>query len=174
MDNRSARTLRLLVIVVLAAIPMAVTAWGSARDSRPEGQDRRSRRPAEWGTRTYTRGEAEVVAARLYRAVLKREADPGGLRAAAEQIEQGNLDAQVDSMLRSREFRRQRDEPGARQMLDQFYQGILGRKPDPTGTRAYMPMLRDGDYTEVLVALINSPEFRQLMDRTRRGSRRDR
>jgi hypothetical protein len=96
------------------------------------------------------------------------------LRAAAAEIEQGNLDAQVDSMLQSREFRRRRTEPEARQMLDQFYQGILGRRPDAPGARAYIPMLRDGQYADVLVALVNSTEFRQTLDRTRRGYRRDR
>jgi hypothetical protein len=35
-------------------------------------------------------------------------------------------------------------------------------------------MLRDGQYADVLVALINSAEFRQVMDGARRGSRRDR
>lgn len=174
MDKPRTRGFRLLVVVVLVAIPMAVMAWGIERDRRPDEQGQRSRRPSEWGTRTYTRAEAEVVAARLYVAVLGREGDPGGLRSAAAQIERGNLDSQVESMLQSREFRRRRTEPEARQMLDQFYQGILGRRPDGTGARAYIPMLRDGQYADVIVALINSAEFRQVMDRTRRGSRRDR
>jgi len=34
--------------------------------------------------------------------------------------------------------------------------------------------LRDGQHADVLVALINSAEFRQVLERTRRGSRRDR
>ncbi|HEY5471800.1 MAG TPA: DUF4214 domain-containing protein [Candidatus Limnocylindrales bacterium] len=174
MDNPRTRGFRLLIIIVLVAIPMAVTAWGIERDRRPDEQGQRSRRPNEWATRTYTRAEAEVVAARLYRAVLGREGDPGGLRSAAAQIERGNLDSQVDSMLQSREFRRRRTEPEARQLLDQFYQGLLGRKPDGTGARAYIPLLRDGQHADVLVALINSAEFRQVLERTRRGSRRDR
>jgi hypothetical protein len=174
MDKPRTRGIQLLVVAVLIAIPMAVVAWGIGQDHRPDDRGQRSRRPSEWGTRTYTRAEAEVVAARLYVAVLGREGDPGGLRSAAAQIERGNLDAQVDSMLNSREFRRRRTEPEARQMLDQFYQGLLGRRPDATGARAYIPMLRDGQYADVLVALINSTEFRQVMDRTRRGSRRDR
>jgi Domain of unknown function (DUF4214) len=174
MDNPRTRGFRLLIFVALVAIPMAVTAGGNERDRRPDEQGQRSRRPSEWGTRTYTRAEAQVVAARLYVAVLGREGDPGGLRSAAAQIERGNLDSQVDSMLQSREFRRRRTEPEARQMLDQFYQGLLGRRPDGTGARAYIPMLRDGQYADVLVALINSAEFRQGMERTRRGSRRDR
>lgn len=174
MDNPRTRGFRLLIFVALVAIPMAVTAGGNERDRRPDEQGQRSRRPSEWGTRTYTRAEAQVVAARLYVAVLGREGDPGGLRSAAAQIERGNLDSQVESMLQSREFRRRRTEPEARQMLDQFYQGLLGRRPDGTGARAYIPMLRDGQYADVLVALINSAEFRQGMERTRRGSRRDR
>jgi hypothetical protein len=174
MHKPRTRGFRLLIVIVLVAIPMAVAAWGIQPDRRPGGQGQRSRRPNEWATRTYTRAEAEVVANRLYRAVLGREGDPAGVRSAAAQIEQGQLDSQVDSMLQSREFRRQRTDPEARQLLDQFYQGLLGRKPDATGARAYIPLLRAGQHADVLVALVNSAEFRQVLDRTRRGSRRDR
>jgi hypothetical protein len=118
------------------------------------------------GARTgYERAEAEVVARALYAAILGREPDPGGFSLAVTEIQAGNLESLVEGMLRSAEFRQVVDGMTPAQILEQFYQGILGREGDSGGVRLYLGEMRRGQYASVLLKLVRSPEFERRLQR---------
>jgi hypothetical protein len=121
------------------------------------------RKPA--GGDTYTRPQARRVAQRLYRALLARDVDEGSLGPAVDEIQEGRVRAQIDSILRSPEFRSQSAPLGAEALLAQFYEGLLERPVDPGGTRTYLPRVQRRQYTEVLMAIIESREFRSRLPR---------
>jgi len=113
----------------------------------------------------YERAEAEILANALYAAILNREADASGFSGAVAEIQSGNLDAQIDAMTRSAEFRQVIAGKTAPDILEQFYQGILGRPGDSAGVRLYLAEMQRGQYASVLRKLIRSPEFEQLLQR---------
>ena len=108
---------------------------------------------------TYERGEAQVVATALYAAILNRDPDAAGYGSAVTEIQSGNLEAQIAGMLGSGEFRQLAGDKTPAQILEQFYQGILGREGDSAGVRLYLGEMRRGQYASVLLKLIRSPEF---------------
>ena len=103
-----------------------------------------------------THEQSEYVAERLYRAVLGREPDEGGLRNASSEILFGNLERLVNSLLYSSEGRALRLTP--EQRLDQIYRGLLGRSPD-AGARSYLPQLQQGRTADVVLDILESEEF---------------
>ncbi len=117
------------------------------------------------GEDTYTRAQARYVAQRLYRALLARSVDEDSVRAAVDEIQEGRLRAQVDSMLRSPEFRRKAAELSPEALLAQIYDGLLGRPIDPGGTRTYLPKVQRREYTAVVLAIVDSREFRRQVPR---------
>jgi len=119
----------------------------------------------EGGADTYTRPQARYVAQRLYRALLARSVDEDSVRAAVDEIEEGRLRAQVDSMLRSPEFRRTAAELSPEALLAQIYDGLLGRPIDAGGTRTYLPKVQRREYTAVVLAIVDSREFRSRLPR---------
>ena len=113
----------------------------------------------------YERAEAEILTNALYAAILNREPDSSGFSGAVAEIQFGNLDAQIDAMTRSAEFRQVIGGMTAPQILKQFYQGILGRQGDSAGVRLYLAEMQRGQYASVLRKLIRSPEFEGLLQR---------
>lgn len=116
----------------------------------------------------YSRGEAEFLARALYLAILGREIDAGSLGGATAELEQGHLEAQISSMLRSGEFRQSLSGVAPEQLLDRFYQGLLGREADAGGIRTYLNDLQRGAHEEVLLKIIQSGEFEQRLAREAR------
>ena len=114
---------------------------------------------------SYDRAESEVVVDALYRAVLAREPDAAGFEFAVREVTSGNLAGQVEGMLRSNEFRQAAGSLTTAQLLEQFYQGILGRGGDSAGVRLYMGEMRRGQYASVLMKLIRSAEFERRLQR---------
>jgi hypothetical protein len=114
---------------------------------------------------TYTRPQARYVAQSLYRALLDRDVDADSVRAAVDEIEEGRLRDQVDSIVRSPEFRSHSAPLGAEALLDQIYQGLLGRAVDPGGTRTYLARVRHREYAGVVMAIIESREYRSRLPR---------
>ncbi len=114
---------------------------------------------------SYDRAEAELLVNALYLAILNREADPGGFGPATNMVQSGDLEAQVDGMLRSGEFREVSADLSTAELLEQFYQGILGRDGDSAGVRLYQGEMRRGQYASVLLKLIRSPEFERRLQR---------
>jgi hypothetical protein len=126
--------------------------------------DRRIRFEVERSkSRSYSRAESEVMARALYRAILGRDPDPEGLRGATLEIQKGDLEDQVSSMLRSPEFQSQRAHLSAGELLESFYQGILGRQADTSGVRTYFRRVERRDYAGVVLDLIRSEEFEERM-----------
>ncbi len=118
------------------------------------------------GARTsYSRNDAEVVVRALYRAVLQRDADRENLRAAVAEVQQGNLEALVGSMVRSGEFLERRGRVSPEDLLDLFYEGVFSRPADSSGVRDYLGLMRSGRHAEVLLRLIRSAEFEKRLPR---------
>jgi hypothetical protein len=126
---------------------------------RPLDRDDDNREPV------YSRPQARYIAQRLYRALLDRNVDEDSVRDAVDEVQNGKLRAQVDSMVRSPEFRRSSGGLGADALLDQIYQGLLGRGVDPGGSRTYLPRIQRRDYTGVVIDIVESREFARAMPR---------
>ncbi len=114
---------------------------------------------------SYDRAESAFVTTALYRAILARDPDPGGFDPARDAIENGSLEAVVEGMLGSSEFREVSAGMSPAQLLEQFYEGILGREGDSAGVRLYLGEMRRGQYASVLLKLIRSPEFERRLQR---------
>lgn len=112
---------------------------------------------------TYSRRDAERVVRALYRAVLQRDVDDESLRAAVAEIQQGNLEAFVGSMVRSGEFLTRRGRLSHEEMLDAFYEGVFNRPADSLGVKDYLNLVRQGRHAEVLLRLIRSAEFEKRL-----------
>lgn len=112
---------------------------------------------------SYSRRDAEIVVRTLYRAVLQRDVDQDSLRAAVAEIQQGNLESLVGSMVRSGEFLTRRGRISPEEMLDAFYDGVFSRPPDSGGVKDYLNLVRQGRHAEVLLRLIRSPEFEKRL-----------
>lgn len=108
---------------------------------------------------------SEILASWLYRALLGREGERSGIAATAAEIAAGRLDQQVDSMLASAEFAERRRGMSAVQLLDSFYQGLLGRSPDPAGARRYTDDILRGEFDEVVEEILESDELRDRLNR---------
>jgi hypothetical protein len=107
-----------------------------------------------------TAADSEAIARRLYKGILGREADPDGLRSNASAIRRGELQNVIDGLLGSDEFRDVEGGKSPRQLLDQFYRGLLGRASDPSGAQAFMPRVRNREYAGVVTEMVESQEFR--------------
>jgi len=115
------------------------------------------------GSGGFSRAQAEVVAASLYRAILGREADPPGLSGAMAEIQRGRLSTQVEAMVKSDEFRRQRAILPAAQLLEDLYRGLLGRVPDSAGERRYLREVERGGVASVALDILRSEEFERRL-----------
>jgi hypothetical protein len=113
---------------------------------------------------SYSRSEAVFVVNALYQAILAREPDAGSFSSAVAEVQAGNLDTLVTSMFRSSEFREKSAGVNPATLLEQFYQGILGRESDSAGVRLYQAEMRRGQYSSVLLKLIRSPEFERRLE----------
>jgi len=129
------------------------------RSIRPFGDEDEDDEPA------YTRRQARYISNRLYRALLERDVDPDSVRAMVEEVEEGKVRDQISSILRSSEFRRRQADLTAEAMLEQIYQGLLGRAVDAGGRRTYVSRVERRDYAGVVLAIIDSSEFRDRMGR---------
>lgn len=108
---------------------------------------------------------SEILATWLYRAILGRDGEETGIADAAARIDRGDLGEQVDLMLRSPEFQDRRRGMTAAQLLDSFYQGLLGRGPDPAGTRRYMDDMLQANFDDVLDEMLASRELQERLSR---------
>ncbi len=94
----------------------------------------------------------EGFVANLYRQVLHREAEPGGLAHWTATVDHGLRRQQVAaSFYDSVESRRDR--------VDRLYRALLDHAPDPGGMRYWADRLRDADDVQVAAALGSTDEF---------------
>ena len=129
--------------------------WGDHGGSHGRDDDR--------DREVVSRADATFIAERLYEALLDRRGDQSGVRQAAQEIRDGNLRRQVDSMLRSSEFRHKQQSLSPEDLLDQIYSGLLGRNPDAGGRRTYLPQIQRGRYADVVITILESREFRSQL-----------
>jgi hypothetical protein len=111
----------------------------------------------------YTREQADFLARRLYQAVLGRAVDPAGLTQTIAELQRGNLERHVTGLVGSREFQQN---VGTRQpaaILEQIYRGLLGRLPDSGGVSTYLGDVERRRYVDVVVRIVESPEFERLL-----------
>ena len=144
--------------LVAAAIGMGAAAYTAPATSGEQIFQRRT--PA---TTAYSREDAEIVARRLYLAILNREADPGGLSGTIEALQRGQLQQRVTQMIQSIEFRTKVANKPAREIVSQFYQGLLGREADDAGVSGFLPRVEKRRYAEVIVEMVGSPEFQSKL-----------
>lgn len=111
------------------------------------------------GTAHHTRGQAETIAERLYRAALQREIDGGARASAVAEIQRGRIQDQVASMVRNREFTLLRGSQQPAELLEAISQGLLERPPDSGDARDYLNETSRGRYAVALMNLIQSNEF---------------
>lgn len=111
----------------------------------------------------YTRAQAEYIATHLYRALLAREPDPEGFRAAVAEIQRNRLGSLISGMLKSPEFKEKWRTQTPATFLEQLYQGLLGRPPDSGGVRRYLRQVERGQLKDVVAAIIHSEEFETAM-----------
>jgi hypothetical protein len=114
----------------------------------------------------FSQAESVVVAERLFRATVNRDADARGVAQAAAEVQKGNLTQQVNSMVASPEFRQVIADKTPAQILEQFYSGMLKRQPDRAGIDAFTPRIAARQYGAVLLEMANSPEFRSSLSST--------
>ena len=107
----------------------------------------------------FSRREADIIGGRLFQAIVGRDGGNNGASAAASEILLGHLDAQVESMFKSPEFRQKSAGMSPTQILDQIYQGLLGRKADDGGVRTYLRDIQQRDYAQVVIKIIGDTEF---------------
>lgn len=103
--------------------------------------------------------DAQGVAARIYRGLLGREADPDGLNNATAQIQAGRLTDLVRNITGSPEFRNLSQQRSASELLDQIYRGLLGRGSDSAARTAFLSRIERGEAAEVTLDIIASDEF---------------
>ena len=150
---------RVLTLLLVAISCGSLTIIAAAQD-RPSGGD-------------YNRREADIIAARLFRAIVGRDAAGADARDASFQIMGGHLDSQVEAMFNSAEFRQKSSGMSGAQLLDQFYQGLLDRRTDDAGVRTYLRDVEQRRYASVVIKIIGSPEFEmKMLGRSNRPDRR--
>jgi hypothetical protein len=162
MKNRVViRNLCLLAVVLVVAAP--AMGWQDAR-AASSLQAQESFKDLEAGQGEIARDRAEIVAERLFQAVLARS--PTGLehdRVLAE-IRDDQLDALVDTLVASSEYRSRRSSLTDSELLDQYYQGLFDRSVDPAGSYTYGRELARGNDGGVVRALLESEEFERILE----------
>ncbi len=114
--------------------------------------------------------DARFMAEQLYRTALGREGDRAAVTLAAQQIENGNLVRAINTVVNSQAFRTTTARMRSADVLEQFYQGLHGRSPDPTGIAEFMPQLDRRAYAAVLTEMMESPEFIATVERDAAGA----
>ena len=110
---------------------------------------------------SYEREEAEAIVRALYHGILGRDADAGSFAGAVSEVQRGRLETQAQAMLRSGEFLQSAANTSSAELLNRFYQGLLQRSPDSTGTRDLLPQVERRRYLEVVLSIIRSAEFEE-------------
>jgi hypothetical protein len=111
----------------------------------------------------YGRAQAEAVVHALYRGILGRDPDAPSVRTAVTEVQLGNLERLVASIVGSSEFRDGQNGVSPEELLDRFYLGILGRRSDTSGIRTYLDTVRAGRHADVVMNLIQSAEFERRL-----------
>jgi hypothetical protein len=142
--------MRIFIGIVVAVAVCAAALPANAADLQRQRQSQSA---------SMSTADAEAVAGLLYQGILGREADSEGLRSNATGIRRGSLEAVVRGLVESDEFANGTGQKSPRQILNQFYRGLLGRSPDSAGVNAFMPRMDRAQYVSVVMEIVNSNEF---------------
>jgi hypothetical protein len=108
-------------------------------------------------------GFAVPAVERLYRAVLQREGDAGGIQSHSDNLRQNGIAGwvkKVTGFTKSDEFTTSvRPNRSNRDILETLYTGFLLRTLNPDGARIYLNLMRDEDVGEVSLLIATSDEF---------------
>lgn len=104
----------------------------------------------------------ENFASMLYKAVLHRDGDEGGLKSLTEFLKtstSNRISTVASNLADSDEFRSKIAGLSSKEVVEKLYQSILKREADPSGMGAYEPLVKQGRVTEVVSALVGSKEW---------------
>lgn len=148
-----------LLFVSVAALVVVAGMSSSVQAGQILGRQRQAPQAAA------VSAEAQFIAERLYRTALGREGTRAAIAQTAQQLDSGNLQRAINTIVNSQEFRNTTARMRSADVLEQFYQGLHGRSPDPTGMSVFIPQLDRRAYAAVLTEMLESPEFRATLDR---------
>jgi len=111
----------------------------------------------------YSHGDAEYVVRRLYLALLARDPDPSDFASAVSDLQAGRLELVVYKIASNSEYGDLHRDRNSYQTVQLLYGGLLGRRADENGLRAYQPRVYRGDVVGVVLELLRSQEFRDRM-----------
>lgn len=102
----------------------------------------------------------EGIARRVYKEVLGRDPEAGGLATYTRRLREGLSEADLRSEIKRSPEARERT---YREVVTKAYRDLLGREPDESGLATYVKLQRDFGWNEQRVrdALKASDEFRQ-------------
>jgi len=114
-------------------------------------------------------GEDEAVRI-LYRRLLGREPDAGGLQSYTEMARNQGIEAVARSIVSSPEYRSHAGPDGIpaedfaayQQAVDTLYRHVLGRAPDPAGLHDLTAIAASQGVNAVVDQMINSREYAQM------------
>lgn len=148
----------------VAALVMAGGLSVSVQAEQILGRPRQAQQPVA------VSAESRYIAEQLYRTALGREGDRAAVALAAQYIENGNLQRAINTVVTSQQFRSTTGRMRSADVLEQFYRGLHGRSPDPTGVSIFMPQLEQRAYAAVLTEMLESPEFMATVEREGGGT----
>jgi hypothetical protein len=112
---------------------------------------------------TYERDDAEYIVDRLYRSLLQRPPSQADFQANVGRVEDGQLRLVVDELTSSPEFLNRERSRTSDVVLQDLYRGLLQRSP--ASGESSVSRLGTADYLAIVLQLLSSPEFRQLLER---------
>jgi len=111
----------------------------------------------------FDQASATASLEKAYIGILWRRADSSGVNTYVPIIVREQMAGWrrvLQSLATSQEFMTNvRNRHNDNEILDRMYQGLLGRHADPSGQQTYLPMIRQGRYADVAIALGTSREF---------------
>jgi len=109
--------------------------------------------------RAFSSADATLAVERLYRGVLGRPADPGGLAGYAALVQAGRLPVVVSALVTSPEFDGRRPTLTSGTWADALYLELLGRPSDPGGHDVTAGAIVAGNGGQRIVDIVLSPEY---------------
>ena len=116
-------------------------------------------------TPRYEDEDADYVVDRLYRSLLRRSPAAEERTDGVRLVESGQLQWLVEDLTSSPEFVSQERARSSSGTLQDLYVGLLGRRPAASESAARPSST--ADYLQIILQLISSPEFRELLSRQR-------
>ena len=153
--------LRPLIVVCAVALVSTMTAMAQTPGltDHPAWEPENPRGTTQPQSPAQMADEPAAIAERLFAALLGREPSGLELEQAASQIDNGQRDALVNTLLGSSEYRQLRSSKTPNTLLDQYFEGLFDRRPDSNVYRTFGGELSRGNDAAVIRTLLDSREF---------------